>query len=140
MTGEKEIFSGKSLQEVFLLFILRSFYLFSDEAIVDICISTLPNRLKYNLLISCTVFFISLCACQKEIKGESVTAAATTTFDSIPVAKIVNPIINEASGMAASKINPGYIWVQEDSGNPPQLKLTFCKRQYTEKNIYQKYQ
>lgn len=31
--------------------------------------------------------------------------------------------INEASGIADSKINPGYLWVEEDSGNPPQLYL-----------------
>jgi hypothetical protein len=70
----------------------------------------------------CAAFFITLCACQKEINGGPVDIAVTT-FDSIPVVKQLNPIINEASGIAASKINPGTIWVQEDSGNPPQLKL-----------------
>ena len=31
--------------------------------------------------------------------------------------------IKEASGIADSKMNPGYLWVEEDSGNPPQLYL-----------------
>ncbi|RYE54603.1 MAG: hypothetical protein EOP48_11945 [Sphingobacteriales bacterium] len=31
--------------------------------------------------------------------------------------------IDEASGIADSRINRGYLWVQEDSGNPPQLYL-----------------
>jgi hypothetical protein len=41
----------------------------------------------------------------------------------MPVVKQVGPIINEASGIADSKTNPGYLWVEEDSGNPPQLYL-----------------
>ena len=57
------------------------------------------------------------------MKGEPVINDSFTTYDSVPVVKILNPIINEASGIAASKTYPGYIWVQEDSGNPPQLKL-----------------
>ncbi len=44
-------------------------------------------------------------------------------FDPVPVEKIVTPIIYETSGIADSKINPGALWVQEDSGNPPQLHL-----------------
>ena len=32
-------------------------------------------------------------------------------------------MIDEISGIADSKINPGYIWGQEDSGNPPMLQL-----------------
>lgn len=31
--------------------------------------------------------------------------------------------IREASGIAASQRNPGYLWVEEDSNNPPQLYL-----------------
>jgi len=31
--------------------------------------------------------------------------------------------IREASGIADSKANPGYLWVEEDSGNPSQLYL-----------------
>lgn len=43
--------------------------------------------------------------------------------DSTPTKKEVQPIINEASGIADSKRNKGYLWVQEDSGNPAQLIL-----------------
>ena len=32
-------------------------------------------------------------------------------------------MINEASGIADSKKNPGHLWVQEDGGNPTQLYL-----------------
>lgn len=46
-----------------------------------------------------------------------------TVYDSIPVVRSVVPIINEASGIADSKRNPGMLWVEEDSGNPPQLHL-----------------
>ena len=44
-------------------------------------------------------------------------------FDSIPVVKPLIPSIAEISGIADSKINPGYIWGEEDSGNPPRLFL-----------------
>lgn len=90
--------------------------------------------MRYNIFFSLSVFLVALCACQKEISGEPI-AISGTTYDSIPVAKILNPIINEASGIAASKKNPGYIWVQEDSGNPTELKL-IAETGTTLKNIY----
>lgn len=34
-----------------------------------------------------------------------------------------NGMINEASGIADSKLNAGYLWVQQDSGNPPLIYL-----------------
>lgn len=55
--------------------------------------------------------------------GETDGNTSIIIYDSIPVVKLLTPIINETSGIAASKTNPGSIWVQEDSGNPPQLKL-----------------
>jgi dipeptidyl aminopeptidase/acylaminoacyl peptidase len=54
-------------------------------------------------------------------KGEA--SGPPLFFDSIPTAKTVIPIINEGSGIADSKANPGFLWVEEDSGNPPQLYL-----------------
>jgi len=78
--------------------------------------------LRYNILFSFSVLLIACCACQKEISGGLINISGTI-YDSIPVAKVLNPIINEGSGIAASKINPGFIWVQEDSGNPTQLSL-----------------
>jgi hypothetical protein len=59
-----------------------------------------------------------LLACNKELMSDT-----TLIFDSIPVVRPVLPIINEASGIADSKINPGYLWVEEDSRHPPQLYL-----------------
>lgn len=35
----------------------------------------------------------------------------------------VKPVIREASGIADSRKNKGFLWVQEDSGNPAQLYL-----------------
>jgi hypothetical protein len=33
------------------------------------------------------------------------------------------PTLVEASGIADSKANPGYLWVEQDSGNPPAIEL-----------------
>lgn len=44
-------------------------------------------------------------------------------FDSIPQVRLLQPQLNEVSGMADSKLHDGYIWLQEDSGNPQQLHL-----------------
>lgn len=33
------------------------------------------------------------------------------------------PGLNEVSGIADSKANPGYLWVQQDGGNPPGIQL-----------------
>ena len=48
---------------------------------------------------------------------------ATNIFEDKPAAFPLDGFINEASGIADSKMNPGYAWVEEDSGNPPQLYL-----------------
>jgi len=45
-------------------------------------------------------------------------------FESMPVANPVAPlIVDEASGIADSKANPGHLWVQQDSGNPNDIAL-----------------
>jgi hypothetical protein len=44
-------------------------------------------------------------------------------FDSIPSVNKLNPIINEISGIADSKINNGFLWAHADRGNPPVLYL-----------------
>ena len=45
-------------------------------------------------------------------------------FESFPFPKRVTPgVIDEASGIADSKANPGYIWVEQDSGNPNDIFL-----------------
>lgn len=58
--------------------------------------------------------------CQKEIAGMET---GKPLFDSIPTVKTITPLISEASGIADSKINQGFLWVQEDGGNPTQLYL-----------------
>lgn len=52
-----------------------------------------------------------------------MSSASKPIFDSTPVAKPLTPLVNEISGIADSKINPGYLWGQEDSGNPNQVYL-----------------
>jgi hypothetical protein len=64
-------------------------------------------------------FFISGFACHKNKSAVN----NQTAFDSLPVLKPVVPLIEEASGIADSKLNPGYLWVEQDSGNPPELYL-----------------
>jgi len=45
-------------------------------------------------------------------------------FSGTPVEYPVSDVrLNEASGIADSKSNPGYLWVEQDSGNPPDLTL-----------------
>jgi hypothetical protein len=74
---------------------------------------------KYCAFIFLLFYALLLLNCNKEL----TPLGTGLIFDSIPVVKPVVPIINEASGIADSKINPGYLWVEEDSGNPPQLSL-----------------
>lgn len=64
----------------------------------------------------------TLATCQREVTTGN-TNDNKPLFDSVPTVKTVAPLIPEASGIADSKKNAGYLWVQEDSGNPPQLTL-----------------
>jgi hypothetical protein len=74
---------------------------------------------KTILALGLTATSFCLCLCQKK----NPSSPPKPIFDSIPVVKPVTPVINELSGIADSKINPGYLWGQEDSGNPNQLYL-----------------
>ena len=56
--------------------------------------------------------------CQKPHAGTTASE-----IDTIPLIKEVLPTISETSGIADSKKNKGYLWVQEDSDNPTQLYL-----------------
>lgn len=56
-------------------------------------------------------------------QGEKKGNAVAKPFESSPSAATLSSFIIEASGMADSKANPGFLWVHEDSGNPPQLFL-----------------
>jgi hypothetical protein len=49
---------------------------------------------------------------------------STPEFSPIPLSNSVTPgLIDEASGIADSKANPGYLWVEQDSGNPNDIAL-----------------
>jgi len=70
------------------------------------------------------VLFFSFKSCLKTSEGsELLPSPLPLMFDSVPVIKTINPAINETSGIADSKLNPGYLWAQEDSDNPTQLYL-----------------
>ena len=63
--------------------------------------------------------FISFLGCQKE--GPEISSVG---FASVPVSKMIQPgLIDEASGIADSKVNAGYLWVEQDSGNPGDIIL-----------------
>lgn len=55
--------------------------------------------------------------------GEEVQPVETHTSEVTPESKSVLPAIVEASGIADSKANPGYLWVHEDGGSPARLYL-----------------
>lgn len=50
---------------------------------------------------------------------------ADTTLFTKPrlVGTLTDPSLIEASGLAPSRANPGYLWTQEDSGNANQIQL-----------------
>lgn len=58
--------------------------------------------------------------CQKASneEGDPVTRYATTP----QLFPLRDGNIEESSGIADSKANPGYLWVVEDSGNPPEIR------------------
>jgi hypothetical protein len=60
-----------------------------------------------------------MAACRKPAKVEN-----TSLFSESPTSFSITPgIIDEASGISESKTQPGKLWVQQDSGNPPELYL-----------------
>ena len=68
------------------------------------------------------VSFLTLSSC-KELSVDVPINVAVEEFKTAPQVTRVLPIINEASGIAESKTNSGYLWVEEDSGNPASLTL-----------------
>ena len=66
------------------------------------------------------LLFISFLGCRKKDPGSDIVVK----FASVPVSKAIQPgIIDEASGIADSKANAGYLWVEQDSGNPGDIIL-----------------
>src|SRR5580765_1141268 len=55
---------------------------------------------------------------------KNADAPAELPFSNIPELYDIAPgVIDEASGIADSYANPGFLWVELDSGNPPVLHL-----------------
>lgn len=72
-------------------------------------------------IVSMIISGVLFLNCQKEIKYSS---PASLPFEMTPDTTYIAPgKIDEASGIADSKKNPGNLWVEEDSGNPPELTL-----------------
>lgn len=57
--------------------------------------------------------------------GQNTNRARTkhVFVDTPVVVPISSGVIDEASGIADSRANPGYLWVEQDSGNPPEISL-----------------
>ncbi|RYG33033.1 MAG: PE-PGRS family protein, partial [Chitinophagaceae bacterium] len=61
-------------------------------------------------------------SCQKST--DSPPEISQTIFETNPVFQTVKAgDIDEASGIADSKLNPGYLWVHEDGGRPNEISL-----------------
>jgi len=55
-------------------------------------------------------------------------------FSTTPLSNSISPgKIDEASGIADSKANPGYLWVEQDSGNPSDIALLTQTGQFLKK-------
>jgi hypothetical protein len=68
-------------------------------------------------VITGTIITIAISACHRSNQDNQ------PLFDTIPTAVTVPNTIKEASGMVASRSNPGSLWVHEDSGTPAQILL-----------------
>ncbi|HVG41581.1 MAG TPA: hypothetical protein VM888_08205 [Chitinophagaceae bacterium] len=67
---------------------------------------------------------ILIAGCNGKRKPVNAVDPLPPPFVSSPAGSHVAPgIIDEASGIADSRLNAGSLWVEEDSGNPPQLYL-----------------
>ncbi len=75
----------------------------------------MEKRLHSLLLL---VFSLLLLSCNK---GKANNSDASS--DSIPSVKPVVPSLNEISGIADSKLNKGYLWGEQDGGNPAEIFL-----------------
>ncbi|WP_205513181.1 hypothetical protein [Longitalea arenae] len=70
---------------------------------------------RYWLLLG----IIGFLACNQVKPNSKIIGFANTPQEAI----VKDPRLNEVSGIADSKANPGYLWVQQDSGNPPEISL-----------------
>lgn len=61
---------------------------------------------------------LMLNACDISLVPVSPDTASATFLPSVDLGDLENPGLSEASGLAASRVNPGYFWSHNDSGNP----------------------
>jgi hypothetical protein len=67
------------------------------------------------------LFFVLVAVSACSDKGAAVQQAPFA--DKPEEYAVSDPALTEVSGIADSKANPGYLWVQQDSGNPPEVGL-----------------
>ena len=79
-----------------------------------------------------SVYFLILFSCQKSPSEQEVIPTFEQTPQQYPLSSAT---LTEASGLADSKKNTGYLWVHEDGGNPPQIFL-LKKNGVVSKSIY----
>lgn len=68
------------------------------------------------------IVYIAMQSCQKP-NVQDAPGVEVAYVDTPQNITITGGKIPEASGIADSKTNPGFIWVEEDSGNPPDIYL-----------------
>ena len=88
----------------------RLFFRYFDDLI---------NSTVFMRIVVLLLSLLTIVSCKLEISG-----VAKAQFASDPTAALVAPgQIDEASGMADSRSQPGNIWIEQDSGNPADLAL-----------------
>lgn len=78
------------------------------------------NTVRFTMQVVKTGFYILLLtSCQNTNNPTPAPAPVESTFEPSQDRGIIeNPHLLEASGLAASRVNPGYLWSHNDSGNP----------------------
>jgi hypothetical protein len=74
--------------------------------------------MKKRLIKISILCFSSLWLNACDISLVPVAQDSVTFLPSIDLGDVENPGLSEASGLAASRVNPGYFWSHNDSGNP----------------------
>ena len=80
-------------------------------------------------------FFFQLFSCSKNSNDQE-----PLVFDSVPLSVPLSPLIEEISGITASKIFTDHLWVHEDSGTPSRIYLLkkdgVIQKPFVLKNLY----
>lgn len=76
------------------------------------------NEGMRKLMIFWVCLLMMSCFGKRERRGNSDIFAEAT-----PLGQLTNEKLEEVSGLAASWVNPGYLWTHNDSGNPAEVYL-----------------